>query len=319
MWTINSPEVSRNYGFWNEEEQQRLLDAHVAIGGVGGDGFLLGWELAMNGVRNFTIADPEVFEPENVNRVPGATTTTVGRPKAEVFRERVLDIHPDANVTIFKDGVTPENAKEFVKDATLVFDETELRYLHVGTALARAAREKGIPNVMVMNVGFAAQVTSFHPDSKHTFERFMGIPKDTPLDEIRDMQVDLSRCVPYLPPYVDMKTLLAVQEGAPLPSIAQGVNMAAALGGSQGFLHIVRGVDKRRPEPVWAPKVRYMDALTGESGETRHTRLSHFRHAARMAIRSMSRRNASSAYTQADRERRAAVYAETSAGSVATR
>ncbi len=40
--TIDSPEFSRNYGFWNEDEQRALLSAHVAIAGVGGDGFQLG-------------------------------------------------------------------------------------------------------------------------------------------------------------------------------------------------------------------------------------------------------------------------------------
>jgi len=191
-----------------------------------------------------------------------------------------------------------------VRDATLVFDETELNYLHVGTALARAARARGIANVMLMNVGFAAQVTAFHPSGKTTFERFMGIPEGAPLDEIEDMSVDLSRCLPYLPPYGDLETLKAIQNGAPLPSIAQGVNAAAALGASQAFLHMTQGIKNHRPEPVWAPRIAYTDALTRKSGETSHPRLSHYRFLARAVARNAFARNPKASYGDADRARR---------------
>lgn len=304
MQSINSPEFSRNYGFWNEDEQRALMGARVAIAGVGGDGFQLGKKLAMNGVGTFDIADPEVFEPENANRVPGATTETYGQNKAEVFRNEVLKINPDADVRIYTDGVTEDNVEDFVSRATLVYDESELRYLHIGTAVARAARKRGIPDVLVMNVGFAAQVTSFHPDSKHTFERMMGFSDDMPLDEVKEQELDLSRCLPYLPPYADLKTLEAVQEGAPLPSIAQGVDVASALGSSQGFLHIVRNANNRRPEPIWAPHMGYMDAYNLKSGITAHPRISHYRTLGMALIRQQLGKSPDASYTEEDRSRR---------------
>lgn len=306
MRTINSPENSRNYGFWNEAEQQALIDSRVAIAGVGGDGFQLGQKLAQMGVQSFSIADPEIFELENINRVPGATYSTNGRNKAEVFAEKILDINPDAKVDIFTDGVLPENVEEFMYGADLVLDESELTRLEIGTLIARQALKQGIPNLFVMNVGYATQVTSFHPSGKKTYEDIMGIPRGMPLNEIADMEVDLSRCVPYIPKYGDLRTLIAVREGASLPSIAQGVDIASALGASQAFLHLTKKVGNRRPEPVWAPRFRYMDALDGTSGETRFPRISHYRHLGWAALRQYAGLNPEASYTAEDRARRKA-------------
>ncbi len=306
MRTINSLENSRNYGFWNEAEQQALLDAHVAIAGVGGDGFQLGQKLAQMGVQNFSVADPEVFEPENTNRVPGSTSSTYGRNKAEVFEEKIKDINPAASVRVFTGGVLPDNIEEFMYGADLILDESELTRLEIGTLIARQAIKQGIPDLLVMNIGFAAQVTSFHPSRGKTFEDIMGIPKGMPLDEVADLEVDLSRCVPYIPKYSDLRTLKAVMEGAPLPSIAQGVDVASALGSSQAFLHLVGKAGNHRPEPVWAPRFRYMDALDGTSGETRFPRLSHYRTLAHAALRQSLGRNADAAYSAEERGRRMA-------------
>ncbi len=260
------------------------------------------------GVQNFDIADPEVFEPENVNRVPGATTMTYGTNKAEAFLEEVHEINPDADIRVYKDGVTEDNVDEFTSRATLIFDESELTHLEIGTALARSARERGVPVELVMNVGFAALTTSFRPEAgrngKGTFERLMGIPVGMPLDEVKEMKVQLDRCLPYLPKYADLKTLIAVQNGAPLPSIAQGVDIASGIGASQAFLHMVNGVSNHRPEPVWAPRMKYFDSYNFKAGETRFPRISHYRHLAHAALKNQLHLSSMASYTDEDRQRR---------------
>jgi molybdopterin/thiamine biosynthesis adenylyltransferase len=306
MNSINSPEFSRNYGFWNEAEQQAVLDASVAIAGVGGDGFQLGQKLARMGVRSFDIADPEIFEAENINRVPGATTITLGQNKAEVFRDMLLDINPDADVRVYTEGITSDNIEDFMSRATLVYDETELTHLDLGTMVSDEARRRKIPDVFIMNVGFAAQITSFEPTGRHSFRTMMGIPKNMPFDEVKDLKLDISRCLPYLPTYADSKTLDAVANDAdaPLPSIAPGVDVASALGASQGFLHITKAVKNNRPDPIWAPRFGYMDAMTLESGTTRLPRVSFYRRLGTMLIREKLGMNPSASFTAADRNSR---------------
>lgn len=313
--SILSPEFSRNYGFWNEDEQRALSRARVAIAGVGGDGFQLGLKLARMGVGSFSIADPEVFELENVNRVDGAVVSSINRSKAEVFRERVRDINPDADVTVFRDGVNQDNVEPFMAGAQLVLDESELTKPEIGTLIARHARRLGIPDVLVMNVGFSAQVTSFAPTGAWTFERFMGLSPTASLDDIAEQGVDFSRCLPYVPKYSDLRTLAAVVEGGKpdytgpaisLPSISIGVDVASALGCAQAFLHLTAGLSNRRRSPVWAPRIAYTDAYQLRTRVVRAGKATHLRHLAVAAIRHKLGWNPTSSYTVADLQRRAA-------------
>lgn len=305
MSEVNKREYNRNYGFWNEAEQAALSSSKVAIAGVGGDGFQLGYKLAMNGVLNFSIADPEEFEVENSNRVFGATSSNNGRNKAEVFRDMVMDIRPNATIDLYSDGVTANNVEEFMHGADLLIDGSELRYLHIGTMLARTARKNITPNLFVMNIGFSGQATSFHPTRGKTFEDIMGIPKGAPLDEVAEMEVDFSRVLPYIPNYGDINTLNAVNEGASLPSISQGVDIASAIGSSEAFFHLVSSAGNKRRQPTWAPKFRYMDAYNGESGIKRNARLSHKLGLATLVARSVMGMNPKASYGIEDRQRRA--------------
>lgn len=306
MNSINSPVFARNYGFWNEAEQQAVMDSSVAIAGVGGDGFQLGLKLARMGVQSFAVADPEDFEAENINRVPGATLSTLGCNKAEVFRDMVHDINPDAEVRVFTDGITSDNVHDFISRASLVFDETELTRLELGTMVSDAARERGIPDIFIMNVGFAALLTAFKPDGKHSFRTMMGIPCDMPLDEVKEQKLDISRCLPYLPTYADSRTLRAVmeEEDAPLPSIAPGVDIASAIGAAQAFLHMTHEVKNNRKGIVWAPNFRYMDALTGESGISHFPRLAFYRRLGSLMAREKLHLNPRASFTSGDRNRR---------------
>lgn len=276
MNNYKNPKYARNYGFFSEAEQQKINESKIAIAGVGGDGFQLGEKLARIGISKFSIADPEFFEEENMNRVSGAKYSTLGKNKAEVFRDSVLDIQPDAEINIYTEGVTEDNVKEFIKDADLVIDESELTRLEIGTMISRESRKLQKPVLIVLNIGFAAIASTFDPESKHSFEKVMGIPENMPLDEVAQMQIDFSRCLPYIPSYGDVNSLLAVQEFAPLPSISQGVDVASAIGSTEAFLNLTHDLGNKRKKPTYNPVWRYMDAYSGRSGTIRHARIAHY-------------------------------------------
>ncbi len=283
MQSVDDPRLARNYGFWNVAEQQALLNADVALAGVGGDGYLLGLSLVRMGVGKIRIADPEVFEAENVNRVPGAVQANLGRPKVDCFYEDALAINPLIKLDVVPEGITADNVEAFVDGADLLVDETELTRLELGTMLADQARRQGIPNLMVMNIGFAGQVQSFHPSEGPTFRDMIGVDETTPIETVAEVELDLRRVLPVLPDYLDIEVLDAIARGAPLPSIVQGVNLASALGASQAFLHLVRGAEgSRRPEPIWYPEIVYVDSLTGMTSRTTDTIASHDRAIAQM-------------------------------------
>jgi molybdopterin/thiamine biosynthesis adenylyltransferase len=293
-------------GFWDDATQVAILNSSVAIGGTGGAGYMFGVEMARIGVQRFTIADPEVFEEVNSNRVIGVTVDTVGQNKATVLSEELKRINPDVKVRVFAEGITFENVQSFLDGSDLVLEATELSLPALGTMICREARRRGIPVLNVEYVGHGAQVTSFDPHGRMTFERMMGISGgvSASLDNIANQTIDTSRYLAYLPPYGDLKTLIAIREGAPLPSNMIGAGQAAQLGVAEAIKHLRQRAGLDGMKPTIAPEVRWIDAYTGKSGVTRHPRLSYYRHLAVAVIRNRLRLHEVASYGPAQRDQR---------------
>ena len=81
-----------------EAVMKRLHEANVILFGVGGVGGWCAEALVRSGLGKITIVDPDTVAEHNVNRQIMALSSTVGRPKVEVLRERLLDINPEASV-----------------------------------------------------------------------------------------------------------------------------------------------------------------------------------------------------------------------------
>lgn len=96
-----------------DEAAARLKKAHVAVFGVGGVGSYAAEALARCGIGNITLIDDDVVSESNINRQLIALRSTIGLPKAEVMKNRIADINPDAKVTAVQKFYLPENASEF--------------------------------------------------------------------------------------------------------------------------------------------------------------------------------------------------------------
>ena len=92
---------------------KKLNNAKVAIFGIGGVGSYVVEALARAGVKNFLLVDNDVVSITNINRQIIATNKTVGQPKVEIAKERILEINPEANIETVQEFVLPGN-KMFV-------------------------------------------------------------------------------------------------------------------------------------------------------------------------------------------------------------
>lgn len=95
------------------EGMEKLSKSTVAIFGVGGVGSFATEALARTGIGNIILIDYDIIDITNINRQIHATIKTVGLSKVEVMRNRILDINPDINVTIYKEKYD-ENTKEIL-------------------------------------------------------------------------------------------------------------------------------------------------------------------------------------------------------------
>ncbi len=89
-----------------------LSSARVAVFGLGGVGSWAAEALARAGIRDLTLVDYDRICRTNLNRQILATEATIGRLKAEVMRERILSIFPDASARALPVFYLPENAAE---------------------------------------------------------------------------------------------------------------------------------------------------------------------------------------------------------------
>ncbi|HRF68463.1 MAG TPA: tRNA threonylcarbamoyladenosine dehydratase [Muribaculum sp.] len=105
-----------------EDAVARLAASRVAVVGIGGVGAYAVEMLARAGVGRLTLIDGDCVSPGNLNRQLPALHSTIGMPKAEVMKERVLDINPSCEVTAVKTFIKPDDAGDFVEGHDFVID-----------------------------------------------------------------------------------------------------------------------------------------------------------------------------------------------------
>lgn len=195
---------SRNIGWVTEGEQNRLRNACVAIGGLGGVGGAHALTLARLGIGKFRIADFDLFEVHNFNRQVGAFMSTVGRPKAQVLAEAIRDINPEADVKSFGEGVTPANIAEFMQDADVYVDGIDFFAIEARRMLFRASHERGIPALTAAPLGMGVSLLYFKPGGM-SFEDYFKV-------EGRSQQEQYARFIAGLSPAMLQRGYLVVAD-----------------------------------------------------------------------------------------------------------
>ena len=83
----------------------RLAAARVLVVGLGGVGAMAAEMLVRAGVGRITLVDSDSVAESNINRQLPALHSTVGRSKADVVGERLMDINPALELRLIKEFV----------------------------------------------------------------------------------------------------------------------------------------------------------------------------------------------------------------------
>lgn len=143
-----------------EEGVKTLQDAKVAIFGIGGVGGYVAEALARSGVGSFVLVDKDVVSVSNINRQIIATTKTVGRSKAQLMKERILEINPKAQVEMRECFFLPENAEEF-EFASYSYVVDAVDTVTAKLELIQRAKNAGVPVISSMGAGNKLDPTRF--------------------------------------------------------------------------------------------------------------------------------------------------------------
>ncbi|MDD4169525.1 MAG: tRNA threonylcarbamoyladenosine dehydratase [Desulfotomaculaceae bacterium] len=139
---------------------EKLSRSKVAIFGIGGVGTYAVEGLVRAGVGKFVLVDDDCICLTNINRQLHATIKTIGKPKVEVMKDRILDINPGAEVTAIQVFYTPECALELVKrEYDYIIDSIDTVTGKIDLILN--AQQQGIPIISCMGAGNKLDPTKF--------------------------------------------------------------------------------------------------------------------------------------------------------------
>ncbi len=144
--------------------QQKLLNAHVALVGLGALGGPAALYLAAAGVGTLTLIDDDSVSLSNLQRQVLFTTSDVGAPKTETGERRLVAINPDLKVETRAVRLSAENAEGLLAGANIVLDGSDS--FATRFAVNAACHALGLPLVSGAVGRWSAQVSCFK--SGHT-------------------------------------------------------------------------------------------------------------------------------------------------------
>lgn len=153
-------QFSRIELLFGEEAVRSLADKTVAVFGIGGVGGYTVEALSRSGVGHLVLIDKDVVSESNINRQIIALHSTVGRPKTEVMKERILDINPNAEVETHEVFYLPDTRDEFnFENYDYVVDAVDTVTAKIDIVVR--CKELGIPIISAMGAGNKLDPTKF--------------------------------------------------------------------------------------------------------------------------------------------------------------
>ncbi len=140
------------------QEQLTLLQSNVLIVGCGGLGGFVAELLTRIGVGCIRLFDGDVFEEHNLNRQIGATVQTLGKNKAQVLAERLMQINPSLHVSAYPEFFSLERHGDLLDTVDITvdaLDDPEFK-----TVLARYTYERHMPFVHAAIAGMTLECST---------------------------------------------------------------------------------------------------------------------------------------------------------------
>lgn len=155
----NESSTNRTELLIGKDNVKKLSKAKVAVFGIGGVGSFVVEGLVRAGIENFILVDKDSISVTNLNRQIIATTKTIGKPKVEVARSRILEINPNANVEISQEFFMPNSDEILDNSVTYIVDAVDTVTAKI--ELVVRANKLNIPIISCMGTGNKLDPTKF--------------------------------------------------------------------------------------------------------------------------------------------------------------
>ena len=139
-----------------EQGQEKLLNAHVLIVGMGGLGCPVSLYLAAAGIGQLTICDGDTVDQSNLQRQVLYTPEDCGKPKVACAQQRLLALNPETNINACAEMLSSQS---LAADYNLVVDCTD--NLAARQQLNAHCHQQKIPFVSASALGWEGQLVAF--------------------------------------------------------------------------------------------------------------------------------------------------------------
>ncbi|MBL1411149.1 tRNA threonylcarbamoyladenosine dehydratase [Sphingobacterium faecale] len=109
--------LARTEALIGREAVEKLAVSHVLVLGLGGVGSYAAEFICRGGVGKMTIIDGDTIDPTNRNRQLPALSTNHGISKAQIMKQRLLDINPELDLTVYEEFIIPERLPSLLESA----------------------------------------------------------------------------------------------------------------------------------------------------------------------------------------------------------
>ena len=99
---------ARSAALLGDQTMESLRNKRVIVFGVGGVGSYAAEALIRTGLTHLTIVDGDTVQPSNLNRQLPATRATMGVPKVEALKARLLEINPETEIITIPEMINGE-------------------------------------------------------------------------------------------------------------------------------------------------------------------------------------------------------------------
>jgi len=162
--------TERNIGIITEGEQGKISKSKVALLGLGA-GSVIANLLVRLGVENLLIIDGDDVSESNLNRQM-YSRGDIGSSKATETSRILRSINPNLNLTVY-DQYLENSSLPLLEGYDVIIDTIDLSSVRVIMAVHEYARNKKIPIVFPINLGWKSLVTVFDTESD-TIEEMLG-------------------------------------------------------------------------------------------------------------------------------------------------
>src|SRR3989344_4977493 len=137
--------TGRNKYLISTDEQNRFYNATMVFLGMSVGSHVAIVTVMTGGAKHITLADPDNLSGDNLNRVR-AGFQNIGLNKAIAVARQIYEINPSAEIELFEDGLTPENADKILEGTDIIVEEMDNPYWKL--KIRELAKTRGIPVLM---------------------------------------------------------------------------------------------------------------------------------------------------------------------------